>query len=953
MSRFFANDSDTESGSESEASSEEVVDQQDQSKRFVYESSESEEEKRVVRSAKEKRWDEMQVTIKQLKNHIKINDWVNISNDFDTLGKQLGKAAKIVKAEGIPKFYFSAILKIQDHLNAQSSNATNKKMNAANARSMNTMKQKLRKHDKQYVKEMEAYNKDPYVSDDEQKSKKKTRKESVKKEESEEEFEEESEEVKPKKKKPIKMKKDLDSEEESDEDDDDDDSDSEEWDSDDDDDSDVDVESTDIFSRDFWVKKKEVVTTKKVRTQKPAGSGKANKPKVAEEKKKVESDEKVYTPEIINKKLKELIAMRGKRGTDRRGVVESLKILATKATSPMVMMKVKTALAAAIFDSVLNTVKYMPASLWSECLSCLMDMIKVLKENENVRLSEDEEINEVDDEDDEGFLSLDSLMMDEETKVKKAAEKKKREDDERAKLATQGTQVQYVNGNLYSFVQRLCAELKKSLQHIDPHTPDYVLRLKDEPALINLVKETREYYQKINKPVFERLSVLMYLELVYYHHDLNGDALYAEKNETKQKTDAEEEKESPVAPSQPLAVVVRELSTFLYSMGDNMEKMRALLCHVYHLSLHNHYAEARDLLLMSHVQDNINDADVRSRILFNRTSAQLGLCAFRVGETRQALDCLAELYVSNRAKELLAQGTAAVKFNERELEKEKVEKRQQYPYHMHMNLDVLESVHLLCAMIAEVPNTALYGATNKRKMISKVFRRLLEHHQGKAFNGPPENTRECVMAATTALQEGDWLKALANIKRLKMWKLLSNSEVVMKTIVNKVQEVALKTYLLTFGSQFVSVSLDELVVMFELDEKIIYRICCKMMVNEQLFGAWDQPSRCIIMCATQPTPIQKAALDYVDKAALFVEQNERLLEQRYNYYSHGNFGGGGKGRGYQGNNNYNDNSNSYNNSYGGNNNGGNKWHDKRRNNDNYQGNNNRGYQGNNNNARRY
>ena len=96
-----------------------------------------------------------------------------------------------------------------------------------------------------------------------------------------------------------------------------------------------------------------------------------------------------------------------------------------------------------------------------------------------------------------------------------------------------------------------------------------------------------------------------------------------------------------------------------------MEKTRALLCHVYSLALHNRYYEARDLLLMSHVQDNINDADIRTRILFNRTSAQLGLCAFRCGETRQALDCLSDLYLSNRTKELLAQGITSSKYNER------------------------------------------------------------------------------------------------------------------------------------------------------------------------------------------------------------------------------------------------------------------------------------------------
>ena len=239
----------------------------------------------------------------------------------------------------------------------------------------------------------------------------------------------------PAKPKAKKVKKDSDSDEDSEEESeegDDEDDDSEEWDeTSSDDDSDVDIsENKDIYTRAFWVKKAEVVATKKVRVQKPAGNAqkKDKEKKEVVDKKKVEED-KVYTPELIAKKLKELIAMRGKRGTDRKVVVENLKILATKATSPVVMLKVKTALAAAIFDSVLNTVKYMPSTLWRECLACLLDMIKTLKDNPNVRLSEDEEVAEAFDEEEDGFLSLESLMMDEEAKAKKEAEKRKRDEE--------------------------------------------------------------------------------------------------------------------------------------------------------------------------------------------------------------------------------------------------------------------------------------------------------------------------------------------------------------------------------------------------------------------------------------------------------------------------------------------------------------------------------------------
>lgn len=201
-----------------------------------------------------------------------------------------------------------------------------------------------------------------------------------------------------------------------------------------------------------------------------------------------------------------------------------------------------------------------------------------------------------------------------------------------------------------------------------------------------------------------------------------------------------------------------------------------MLCHVYHHALHNDFHRARDMLLMSHLQETVHGADVVTQILYNRAVVQIGLSAFRMGLVREAQATLQDIFNTQRVKELLAQGVHQQRYQTLSPEQEKAERQRQLPFHMHINTELLEAAFLVSSMLVEIPTLAsIDNEEQRRKIVSKPFRRLLDFADRQVFTGPPESTRDHIMQASKALQEGDWEKCRDLIQSIKIWSLMPES----------------------------------------------------------------------------------------------------------------------------------------------------------------------------------
>ena len=205
----------------------------------------------------------------------------------------------------------------------------------------------------------------------------------------------------------------------------------------------------------------------------------------------------VYTTDGIFKHLKMISEARGKKSTDKGEQIKILEKLRDVAQTPYQKTRVYLNLIGSRFEYVAPA-QPMPVEQWNSYLLSfdgadfsaqaeLTALLEVLESNPSYVIDE----------------NADEISLDDPPPDPKPGE------------------IVKIKGSLATWIDRLDEELNKSLQNIDPHTTEYIERLRDEQSLYVVIVRGGILFERAQKEGYNTngsLSriVLLRLEHIYY-----------------------------------------------------------------------------------------------------------------------------------------------------------------------------------------------------------------------------------------------------------------------------------------------------------------------------------------------------------------------------------------------------------------------------------------------------
>lgn len=173
-----------------------------------------------------------------------------------------------------------------------------------------------------------------------------------------------------------------------------------------------------------------------------------------------------YTPESILKHLRSIVESRGKKNTDRAEQIRIMEKLLEVADTPYRSIRVLLTIIATRFDLTTgSTATFMSQENWKSAEHEFGKLLEALEANRNLVVVENAE---------------------------------EWDDDEKPPNPAAGEKLK-IPGSVVSVVERLDDELTRSLQHIDPHTAEYIERLQDEQALYTGILRALLYVENLKR----------------------------------------------------------------------------------------------------------------------------------------------------------------------------------------------------------------------------------------------------------------------------------------------------------------------------------------------------------------------------------------------------------------------------------------------------------------------
>ena len=528
--------------------------------------------------------------------------------------------------------------------------------------------------------------------------------------------------------------------------------------------------------------------------------------------------------------LRIVIDSRGKKNVNPQEMIKIIEdLLASKASPYEYIMAYLTLIP--IRMEAANNLSYQPIDQWKAAYNDYMALLKLLEDNiATYRVSELAAFNE---------------------------------DIEKEPVAdAQG--IKNILGSLFAYVERLDDEFTKSLLNLDPHSSEYLIRLKDEQLIYNMILKTQLYLEQTlpadkKETMLARIFVKR-LDHIYYKSDkLN---VIIETNAWKSVSPALKSEYIPVPTTidgKYIATLVNSLCDILIKQEDSFLRTRAILYCVFFTASNGDFLAAKDMLLSSKVQSNISKSNSSLQILFNRVVVQLGISAFQACLIEECHQVLNELLASAHLKEILGQQPLQ-RINSN------IENREEQciPYHQHINLDLIDVVFMTCSLLIEIPQmTAFYSGIRIKRLpySQKSIRRVLEHHDKSSFQGPPETSRDFVVYSAKAMQKGDWESSVSYLQSVKSWNMLPNKDVVMENLVERIKIESMKSYLYTYKKFYSKFSVKQLAGVFSLDAakvvEILEAITTEFEIN---FKLNDEKTMLVVEDGDEITKLEEVAL---------------------------------------------------------------------------------------------